>query len=136
MKEGEGFDMQADFEEKRDFFRVDHDAPLNFKVVKGDSFSHKSDIYARNVSASGLLFRTEKESSVPALSSIVWIELDPKIMNICHEIEDDLVTHNNGVFGRVVRIAEGEPNKSYDIGICFLRKKDISEQDMAILCET
>ncbi len=54
-------------------------------------------------------------------------------MNVCHEIENDLVVYKNGVFGRVVRIAEGEPNKSYDVGICFLRRETMSDDEVQVL---
>ncbi|MFH1846486.1 MAG: hypothetical protein ABH869_02895 [Candidatus Omnitrophota bacterium] len=125
--------MYDNGEEKREFLRMDYESPLNFKVLSGEKLIAKSDITARNVSASGLLFRTEKEASIPPLSSIVWIELDCKILNVCEEIEKDLVIHKNGVFGRVVRIAEGDPGQSYDIGICFLRKKGMSEEELQLL---
>ena len=125
--------MFADIEDKREFLRMDHEASLNFKTLKDSKFRKKGDITSKNISACGLLFRTSTESSIPALSTIVWIELDPRMMNICSEIEDDLVIHNNGVFGRVVRIAEGEPGESYDIGVCFLRKKDLPKERIATL---
>jgi hypothetical protein len=64
------------------------------------------------------------------LSSIVWVEMDEHMMNICSEIEQDLVIHKNGVFGRVVRIAEGEPGKSYDIGVCFIRKANLTPKEL------
>ncbi len=119
-----------DYEEKREFLRVDHEKPLNFKILSGEKLTAKSDILCRNVSACGLLFRTTSESSIPSLSNIVWVELDPKMMNICAEIEEDLILYKNGIFGRVVRIAEGEPGLSYDIGICFLRKKNMTEEEV------
>jgi hypothetical protein len=122
--------MGAEAEDKREFLRVDYETPLNFKVLKGERLAAKTDILSRNISASGLLFRTGTESSIPALSSIVWLELDPRMMNVCEEIEQDLIIHKNGVFGRVVRIAEGEPGKSYDIGVCFLRKKDLTDKEI------
>jgi c-di-GMP-binding flagellar brake protein YcgR len=122
--------MNGDYEEKREFLRIDYESELNYKILKDEKLMAKTDVRSRNISASGVLFRTSSESSIPALSSIVWIELDPKMMNICAEIEDDLVIHKNGVFGRVVRIAEGEPGKSYDIGVCFLRKKDMTEEEI------
>jgi hypothetical protein len=125
--------MHSDADDKREFLRVDHETPLNFKVMGTDKLLTKPDIESRNISASGLLFRTTRDSSIPALSSIVWIELDPKMMNICSEIEGDLIIHNNGVFGRVVRIAEGAPGESYDVGVCFLRKKDMSEDEIQSL---
>lgn len=122
-------------EDKREFLRVDYETHLNFKVLGGDKLTSKSDIVSRDVSACGLLFRTTNESSIPALSSIVWVELDEKMMNVCSEIEADLIKHNGGVFGRVVRIAEGEPGLSYDIGVCFLRKGNLTDQDMLDLTE-
>ena len=120
-------------DEQREFLRVDYEKVLNFKVLKGNKLIGKNDVFSRNVSACGLLFRTANESAVPALSSIVWVELDEKLMNICSEIEHDLIIHNNGIFARVVRIAEGEPGKSYDVGVCFLRKKDMSAEDIQAL---
>lgn len=125
--------MHADNEEKREFLRIDYEAPLNFKVLSGEKLAAKTDISARNVSASGLLFRTSTESSIPALSSIIWVELDQKMMNICAEIEEDLVMSKNGVYGRVVRISEGEPGQSYDIGVCFLRKSEMTEEEIQSL---
>ncbi|MFH1552916.1 MAG: hypothetical protein ABID83_04695 [Candidatus Omnitrophota bacterium] len=125
--------MSGDLEDKREFLRVDYETPLNFKVLSGEKMTAKADVFSRNVSACGLLFRTSSESSIPSLSSIVWIELDPKMMNICAEIEEDLVIHKNGVFGRVVRIAEGEPGKSYDVGVCFLRKKNMTKEEILAL---
>ncbi|MEA3489409.1 MAG: hypothetical protein U9R44_03580 [Candidatus Omnitrophota bacterium] len=133
MTRQEDYKMNADFEEKREFLRVDYEKPLNCKVLTGDKLAQKSDISSRNISACGLLFRTSTEFSIPALSSIVWLELDDRMMNICAEIEDDLIIHNSGIFGRVVRIAEGEPGKSYDVGICFLRKKDMTEEEIKAL---
>ncbi|MFC1480200.1 hypothetical protein ACFL5Y_01985 [Candidatus Omnitrophota bacterium] len=128
--------MSGDLEEKREFLRIDYETPLNFKVLSGEKLAAKADVFSRNVSACGLLFRTSSESSIPSLSSIVWIELDPKMMNICAEIEADLVIHKNGVFGRVVRIAEGEPGKSFDVGVCFLRKKNITEEEILTLTKS
>jgi len=120
-------------DDRREFLRVDYDNPLNFKVMKGEKLAGKQDISSSNISACGLLFTTSSESSIPALSSVVWIELDPKLMNICSEIESDLVIHNGGVFGRVVRIAEGEPGKSFNIGVCFLRKKEMTPEEIQAL---
>lgn len=122
--------MCPDNDDQREFLRVDYETPLNFKVLRNDKLITRSEVISRNISANGLLFRTSSDTSIPALSSIVWIELDPKMMNVCTEIENDLIIHNNGVYGRVVRIAEGEPGKSYDIGVCFLRKKDMTEEDV------
>ena len=120
--------MYADTDDRRECLRIDHEAALNYKEVKETKLSTKTEMLTMNVSATGLLIRTS--SVPPALSSTIWIELDPKMINICSEIESDLIIKDGGVFGRVVRISEGEPGVSYDVGICFLRKKSIPEQDL------
>ena len=122
--------MNFEGQEKREFLRVDHEAVLNLKVLGAEKLAGKPDVISRNISACGLLFRASSESSVPALSSIVWLKLDQKMMNICSEIEEDLLMHNGGIFGRVVRIAEGEPGKSYDVGVAFLRKKNMTDEEI------
>lgn len=121
--------MNVQVDEQREFLRVEHEAPLNFKEVRSGRLLAKNALLTRNVSASGLLFRTTNVP--PALSSTVWVELDDRMVGICSEIEDDLIIRDRGVFGRVVRIAEGEPGLSYDVGVCFLRKKNFSERELA-----
>lgn len=127
--------MNDNFDERREFLRMDYETPLDFKILTGDKLTVKSDITSRNISASGLLFRTNKDVSIPAISDIVWIKLDEKMVNICAEIENDLIIHEGGIYGRVVRISEGEPGISYDVGVCFLRRKDMSEEEIQALIE-
>lgn len=115
-------------EERREFLRVDYEKALNFRELKGEKFAPKAEVVSRNVSACGILFRTTKIP--PALSSIIWIELDEKMMGICSEIESDLIMHKGGIFGKVVRIAEGEPGESYDVGVAFLRRKNMTEGEI------
>ncbi|MBF0252610.1 MAG: PilZ domain-containing protein [Candidatus Omnitrophica bacterium] len=120
-------DMEQ-IEEQREFLRMDHETAVDFREVKTDKLSNKSHIMTRNISASGLLFRTT--NIPPALSSTIWVQLDDKMLNICSEIEEDLIMKDEGVLGRVVRISEGEPGVSYDIGICFIRKSSLSEVEI------
>ena len=123
--------MCAEFEEHREFLRVGHEVNVKYHEVKKSEASPKIDILTKNVSACGLLFRTSHIP--PALSSIIWVELDSRMINVCSEIEGDLLIHKGGILGRVVRLAEGEPGVSYDVGICFLRKKDMSEDEIGKL---
>jgi len=120
--------MHAESDEHREFLRVDHEISIHYQEVRPNGLSHKTDILTRNISPSGLLFRTK--NIPPAISSIVAVEPDPKMLNICSEIEADLIIRNNRIFGRVVRIAEGEPGLSYDVGICFLRKKELTDKEI------
>jgi len=115
-------------EEQREFLRVDHETMLNFREVRSEKLSNKNAILTKNVSACGLLFRTE--NIPPTLSSTILVELDEKMMSLCSEIEEDLVIIENGIMGRVVRISEGEPDVSYDVGICFLRRKNMTKNDI------
>jgi len=125
--------MHADFDEQREFLRIDHGTSINFREVKTDKLANKSAVLTKNISACGLLFRTN--SIPPALSSIIWVGLDEKMMSLCSEIEEDLIVCGNGVLGRVVRIAEGEPEVSYDVGICFLRRKNMTDTEIEELLE-
>ncbi len=125
--------MDGDFKEKREFPRVEYESSLIFKVLSGDRLVARPDICSRNVSAGGLLFRTSTESSIPAISRIVWTELDAKLRDVCSVISNDLVTHKAGILGKVVRIAEGEPGRSYDVGVSFLRKKNPPEEEVLAL---
>lgn len=120
-------------EDKREFFRVDYETPVKLKVQGNEKFVTKSEVVSQNISPSGILFRTDSESSIPPISSVVWVELDPKMLTICEEIEGDLVIHEGGVFGRVVRISEGVPGESYDIGVCFLRRQNLDDSQIESL---
>ncbi len=120
-------------EDRREFFRVIHKTPLKFKIYKGDKLSKKAEIVSKNISPSGLLFRTYSELDIPPIGSMVWVQLDDKMLNICEEIENDLIMKDEGLFGRVVRISEGEPGKSYDIGVCFLRRQNMDDSDIETL---
>jgi c-di-GMP-binding flagellar brake protein YcgR len=121
--------------ERREFLRVDHESPLEFKNLNAEKLSFKKDVLLRNISASGLLFRAGSESAIPALSGTIWIKLDEKMLNVCNEIEGDLIQFEGGVFARVVRISEGAPGESYDIGVSFLRKRDMTEDDIKTLTQ-
>ena len=80
--------MNVPGEEQREFLRVDHETTLNFREVKSEKLSNKNSVLTRNVSASGLLFRTE--NIPPALSSTIVVELNEKMMSLCSEVEKDL----------------------------------------------
>ncbi len=127
--------VDSSHEEKREFLRVDHESTLEFKALSNEKLSGKKEVMSRNVSASGLLFRAGSESAVPAISSIIWVRLDEKVLNLCNEIEEDLIQFQDGVLARVVRISEGEPGVSYDVGVSFLRKRNMSEDDIKSLTE-
>lgn len=118
-------------QERREFFRLNFTTPVRFKPVeiKALQKTETSDSLqgsTRNISQSGILFQTENKP--PKLSSILWMNLDMRTLKICQEIESKALIFNNGVLGKVVRVEE-DPNNTYDVGVCFLRKdhKDTAE---------
>ncbi|MFH1305547.1 MAG: hypothetical protein ABIH74_04030 [Candidatus Omnitrophota bacterium] len=125
--------MDGTKEEKREFQRIDLATPLTLKILCGEHFRSRNGVIARNVGAGGLLFRTAVESSVPAISCIVWIEQSAELSEICAPIENDLMFRTGGLVGRVVRIAEGEPDISYDIAVRFVRKEEMTKEEILAL---
>ena len=123
------------FAEKRDFFRIAFNTPLEYKTYSVDKSSNTASqtrtttvqAQSRNISQSGILFQTTKNP--PQLSSFVWMNLDIRTLRICQEIEKKALVYNNGLLGKVVRVEEDDANNSYDIGVCFLTvdQKDSQE---------
>lgn len=113
--------------ERREFFRLNFTSPLEFisfsakqSAPKGPSSAQPSSKgTSQNVSQSGVLFQTEKNP--PQLSSLLWMDLDLRTLNICQEIERKALLLNHGLVGRVVRVEEDPGNnRRYDVGVCFL----------------
>ena len=122
-------------QERREFFRLNFTAPLNFKSYSGTgSKSSKIDstsarAVCQNISQSGILFQTENKP--PQLSSIVWMNLDIRTLSICKEIEKKALIFNDGLLGRVVRVEEDSSNTNrYDIGVCFLTEEQKNTQEV------
>ena len=105
--------------EKREFFRLNFSSPLQFKSYKPEN--PQSDGTVRNVSQSGVLFKTA--TNPPAISSILWMDLDIRTLKICQEIENRALVFNNGLLGKVVRVEEDvRTGISYNVGVCFLTR--------------
>ncbi len=105
--------------EKREFFRLNFSSPLQFKSYQPEN--PQSDATVKNISQSGVLFKTP--TNPPAISSILWMNLDIRTLKICQEIENRALVFNNGLLGKVVRVEEDvRTGKSYDVGVCFLTR--------------
>ena len=117
------------FQNRREFFRVKFNAPIQFKAYTENAGSNANPLKGKtqNISQSGIRFETENDP--PKLSSIVWMNVDLRTLKICREIEEKALIFNNGVLGRVVRVEEDPKNSTYDIGVCFLTQdqKDSKE---------
>ena len=122
--------------ERREFFRLNFKAPVQFRYYAPQSEPKSAklaeglmDGQAKNISAKGVLFQTEKYP--PQLSSIVWMSLDIRTLKICREIEAKALIFNDGILGKVVRVEEdSEKGDTYDIGICFLRNDERHSSDI------
>ena len=113
--------------EKREFFRLNFNAPVSFKSYQNKGLDKSAKLVdalegkTKNISQNGVLFQTG--DNPPQLSSIVWMGLDMRTLKICQEIESKAIIFNNGVLGKVVRVEEdANQGNAYDVGVCFLRK--------------
>ena len=121
--------MESQEKDRREFFRVPYTSTLQYKA-----YADKGSVArAQNISQSGILFQTEQEP--PKLSSIVWLNLDIRTLKICQEIESKALVFNNGILGKVVRVEE-DADKSYDVGVCFLRKDQRDAAGVSDLLKT
>ena len=110
-------------QERREFFRVKFDAPVRFKTA-----DHTASGIMENISPSGILFQTVK--TPPQLSSILWLDLDLRTLEICREIERNALILNNGLLGKVVRVEEAPSAEGYQVGVCFLTKDQKDARDV------
>ena len=122
-------------QERRDFFRLKFNNPVQYKTypVKDSSQSITPGV-SKDVSSAGILFQTS--SRPPELSSILWLNLDYRMLNICQEIDRRALIFNDGILGRVVRVEEDpEDANAYDIGVCFLTKDQQGSRDVQRVIE-
>lgn len=114
--------------ERREFFRLNYTQPLQYKACQTNARG-TVDGAGRNISQTGILFRTETRP--PEISSLLWLNLDIRTLNICKEIEGKALIFNNGLIGKVVRVEEdAEGANSFDVGVCFLTKEDAKSRDV------
>jgi hypothetical protein len=119
------------FQEKRQFFRINFHTPIHYKSYLGSLKSQAAAVGARgisqNISQAGILFQT---STPPEISSVLWMNVDIRLLKICQEIESRALTFQNGLLGRVVRVEEDPENNAYDVGVCFLTKDQQNSQEV------
>ncbi len=107
-------------EEKREFYRINFEKPLNFNKFIDNKISEPNAAVTRNISQSGILFHTKNP---PSISNLLWISLDLRTLNICQEIEQNALIIKEGIVGKVVRLEESKIEEgNYDVGVCFLKK--------------
>ena len=118
--------------ERREFFRINFHTPLTFKSCPADGPKQgrlkEASAISQNISPCGILFQTENKP--PRLSSILWMNMDLRTLNICREIERRALIFKSGILGRVVRVEEDPDASGYDIGVCFLTKDDQASREV------
>ena len=122
-------------QERRDFFRLKFNQPVQFKAYSTRSSAQLADAASsKDISSAGILFQTNNRP--PELSSILWINLDYRMLSICQEIDRRALILNDGILGRVVRVEESASDASgYDIGICFFTKEQKNSRDVQKIIE-
>ena len=117
-------------QERRDFFRLKLNSPVQFKTYPNRIGAQiADDASSKDISSAGILFQTT--SRPPELSSILWLNLDYRMLSICQELDRRALICSEGILGRVVRVEEDpENNNAYDIGVCFFTKEQQSLRDV------
>ena len=112
LPEEPGAGQSARLFERRIFLRLDHSVNIRYKVVKPAARKTEEFTVTRNISAGGLVFAA-RESFPPGTIFELKIELPGEEKPI-------------ECLARVVRDEEIEPEKSYEMAVCFL---DLSADD-------
>ncbi len=112
--------------EKREFLRYDYNKAIRYSTITtGENKSFVSRLLtavSENLSAAGILF-TAKAGELPEIASLLILDLDYKIANVCQEIEKRALIINNKLIGKVVRIEDNEDG-TCGIGVAFVKQSD------------
>ena len=111
-------------EDRREFLRIDCLIETHvLSIVENDELA-SSDAFAKNISASGVLFRTKIEYQ---LDSIVSMEIFPGILNELDDNEAKIIKTRGYVLGKVVRVKKGEDD-GYDCAVAFV-SSDVEDEE-------
>jgi len=113
--------------EKREFLRVDYEKKINFNICSPKAISSLAHAMTKNISSCGILFSSKKKLNV---GDFVAIELDFHTLTDVVEIDDTVISIDDKLLGKIVRVEELVPNKEYDIGVCFVKDSDADRDDV------
>jgi len=114
--------------ERREFLRIDCLVETHILSIKENNELDSSDGLTKNISASGVLFRTKKKYKT---GTIVSIEIFPGILNELDENRAKVIKTRGFVLGKVVRI-EGVEEETYDCAVAFISSKEENEEYLRI----
>ncbi|MDD5731164.1 MAG: PilZ domain-containing protein [Candidatus Omnitrophica bacterium] len=107
-------------EERREFARLKHSAPLGFKICNKDTISKLCAGYTVDISQSGLLCSISERVNQ---DDILWLSFDRSTLDFCKDMEKRALIYQNGIIGNVTRV-EPEPTGSYNVGIRFITRQE------------
>ena len=111
-------------EDRREFLRIDCLIETHVLSIAENNELASTDALTKNISASGVLFKTEKEYQ---LDTIVSIEIFPGILNELDDNKARVIKTRGYVLGKIVRVEKGEDD-SYDCAIAFI-SSDLEDED-------
>ncbi|MFH0827227.1 MAG: PilZ domain-containing protein [Candidatus Omnitrophota bacterium] len=106
--------------DRRNFLRLEFKTPLQFKVCRQETISMLLDGYTSNISQNGLLCHIREKVSC---GDFVWLSFDRATLSICEDLEKRALVYQNGIIGKVVRIAR-KARESFDVGVQFLTREE------------
>ena len=115
--------------ERRRFIRLNHIAHLNYKICKKETILKLLTGYTSNISQAGLLCNIRDKVT---RNDVLWLHFDRDILNICEELEKRSFIYQNGIIGKVVRIANKQDG-SYNVGIKFITREESIKPEIKFL---
>lgn len=114
--------------ERRKFLRIDCLIETYILSITENEELDCSSGLTKNLSASGLLFRTDKNYQA---GTILSIEISPGVLNDLDENRGKIIKTRGFVLGKVVRLDELEDNV-YDCAIVFISSQDEDDDYLRI----
>jgi hypothetical protein len=114
--------------ERRKFLRIDCLIETYILSITENEELDCSSGLTKNLSASGLLFRTNKNYQA---GTVLSIEISPGVLNDLDENRGKIIKTRGFVLGKVVRIDELE-DSVYDCAIVFISSQDEDDDYLRI----
>jgi c-di-GMP-binding flagellar brake protein YcgR len=115
------------FLNRRAYPRFPYVAPVSFHVCTKHKIYEKQDIFAENISQTGMCLLSPV---APPLSSLILMATDNAALERCLMLEEIIVTEDKSLLAKVVQVRHDPVKALYVVGITFIKKKDIKRDDM------
>jgi len=114
--------------ERREFLRIDCLVETHVLSINEKTELNRSDGLTKNISASGVLFKTKIKYQ---MRTIVSIEIFPGILNELDENKAKVIKTRGFVLGRVMRVERVEDDK-YECAVAFISSNEENEEYLRI----